>query len=145
MTLGDSVPRDCSTLQHTATHCNTLQHDREILNSHLAIYFTTWSHWNILVSSCSKMELSVSIEKFSAVISLFILLWHWEILFLATATHCNTLQHSATHCNTHRNTLPHDRKILNIHLAIYFTIWNATERSRAGPEISSISTEILKS
>ena len=51
-TLQTSATR-CNTLQHTATHCNTLQH--------AATHCNTLQH---------------------------------------TATHCNTLQHTATHCNT---------------------------------------------
>jgi len=123
MTLGDFSPHDCSALRHTAKHCNTLQHDREILNSHLAIYFTTWSHWNM--SSCSKMELSVSIEKFSAVISLFVLPYEddTERFFSSrlqhTATHCNILQHTVTHTVTHCHTIEKFSTFISLFILLY--------------------------
>jgi len=53
----DTLQHICNTLQHTATHCNTLQH--------------TAAHLQHTTTHCST-----------------------------SATHCNTLQHTAQHCNT---------------------------------------------
>jgi len=60
----------CNTLQHTATHCNTLQH-----NAKQAIHCNT-------LSLCSS--------QFAPT----------RCISTNTATHCNTLQHTATHRNT---------------------------------------------
>ena len=58
--------------------------------------------------------------------------WHFNIWYIVTATHCNTLQHTATHCNTlqhtatHCNTLQHTAthrgKKGQFHLDAFFCI-----------------------
>jgi len=59
-------------LQHTATHCNSLQHvAKHTGDSELA---TDVSHANCAAALCNTL--------------------------LHTATHCNSLQHTALHCNT---------------------------------------------
>jgi len=58
----------CNTLQHTATHCNTLQH--------------TATHCNIYTCAGHK---GIAIPL----------------------NYCNTLQHTATHCNTLQHTATH--------------------------------------
>jgi len=84
------------TLQHTTTHCNTLQHDtvRNILHpvaaqkvdvcvQRLAGRYTlqhTATHCN------------TNAAKHAAT--------HWHTLLHTTTHCCNTLQHTATHCNT---------------------------------------------
>ena len=72
----------CNTLQHTATHCKTLQHICNTLQ-HAKIYCNTFATLcntlqHTIASSCSTLQ--------------------------HTATHCNTLQHTATHCNTLQHT-----------------------------------------
>jgi len=68
-------------LQHTATHCNTLQHTRCNTLQHAAI-------------CCNTVQHTLQLTAFARV----------------TAP-CNTLQHTATYCNTHAatrcNTLQH--------------------------------------
>jgi len=89
-------------LQHTATHCNTLDHttthSRNALQ-HTATYCDTLqhtaTHCNTLqhtaTHSCNTPERTAT---------------HGNTL-QHTATRCNTLQHTAAHpqtCNTHENT-----------------------------------------
>ena len=66
------------TLQHTATHCNTLQHTA----THCSILQHTATH-------CSTLQHTAA---------------HCNTL-QHTAAHCNTLQHTAAHCNTLQHTL----------------------------------------
>ena len=66
-------------LQHTATHCNTLQH-----TTYLATHSDVWRDFHMLrhtATHCNTLQ--------------------------HTAIHCNTLQHTATHCNTLRHTATH--------------------------------------
>jgi len=72
-----------NTLQHTATHCNTLQL-KHVFHFRILPPSTVATH---IATHCSTLQ--------------------------HTAAHCNTLQHTATHCNTlqhiavHDNTLQH--------------------------------------
>jgi hypothetical protein len=76
------------TLQHIATHCNTLQHTTCHGIAHLFCNTLQHTATHCNIPTLRTMERSTH-----------------------TATHCNTLQHTATHCNTlehaatHRNTL----------------------------------------
>jgi len=65
------------TLQHTATHCYTLQHD--------ALQHTVL-HCNALPLHLVR-DINLTLQR--------------------AATHCNTLRHTATHCDTLRHTLQH--------------------------------------
>jgi len=73
----NSLPN--STLQHTATHCNLLQHTATLL----ALPAHGRRERNILIIIVAKRQLNPK--------------YH-------TATHCNTLQHTATHCTTLQHT-----------------------------------------
>jgi len=96
--LGVSLHWDHATLQHTATHCNTLQHT--VCARHVCILGPrrtatrcntlqhtayTATQWNTLKHTVCARHVSVSGPQH-------------------TATHCNTLQHTATHCNTVKHT-----------------------------------------
>jgi len=92
--------------EHTATHCNTLQHTLQ----HAATHCNTLQH-------C--LYIRESLEVMSTL----------QHTATHTATHCNTLQHSATlfvytgkprgdehtatHCNTRCNTLQHTATLCN--------------------------------
>jgi hypothetical protein len=69
----DRTAKPSKTLQHTATHCNTLQH---IIN--------TATHCDTLQHTAARCKCLFSCETAIP----------YNIL------HCNTLQHTATHCNT---------------------------------------------
>jgi len=76
----------CNTLQHDATHSNTMQVSRSLypLPQFLAGLPHTAMHCNALqhiAIHCNTLQ--------------------------HTATHCNTLQHTATHCNTLQRTATH--------------------------------------
>ena len=75
------------TLQHTATHCNTLQHNA--LRSHEVSWVWDMIDW---------------LMGFDVLISVTWLRSHqnimWRDSLQHTATHCNALQRTATHCNT---------------------------------------------
>jgi len=95
-----------NTLQHTATHCNILQHILWIfilwvqasggsfqlwhIVAHCSILQHTTAHWSTLrtlqhtAAHCSTLQHTTAHSS---------TLQH-------TAAHCSTLQHTATHCNT---------------------------------------------
>ena len=88
------------TLQHTATHCNTLQHTATThCNSlqHTATHCNTLQHTYITLQQASRLSTwipaaktkTLSPEDVSAV-----------ILGSHTATRYTSLQHTATYCNT---------------------------------------------
>ena len=70
-----------NTLQHTATHCNTLQ-----FHSLPAQHTATTTHYNNRVLMHIWFEQSQMMTK--------------HICLIYVATHCNILQHDATRCNT---------------------------------------------
>ena len=75
----------CSTLQHTAIHCNILQHTHAM---HCNTLQHTATHCNTLqhtATHCNTLRHTHATHRNA--------LRH-------TATHCNTLQHAATRCNT---------------------------------------------
>jgi hypothetical protein len=78
----------CNTLQHIATHCNTLWGCRMLGAFFIAIL--------IQVIALILCILEYSRNKTISQV-------HCNTL-QHTATHCNTLQHTATHCQTHRHT-----------------------------------------
>ena len=61
------------TMQHTATHCNTLLH-----------------------THTSQQDREGHVKRHQVALAAT----HCNILQQTTATHCSTLQHTATHCNT---------------------------------------------
>ena len=87
-------------LQHTATHCNTLQHISQMIESrHLWLTLCntlqpTATHCNTLQHTSTRCNTLQHTAK------------HCNTL-QHTATHCNTY-HTATHCNTLQHTAPHD-------------------------------------
>jgi len=75
----------------TATHCTTLQHN--------AIHYDTLQHSQFRGSRISGHSNGLKRTiKYNT--THYITLHH-------TATHCNTLQHTATHCNTIKHTATH--------------------------------------
>ena len=79
--------RWCHTLPHTATNCNTLQHT------------ITWQNGNRWRGQ-TPLWTEQSVLRFDNSATHCNTLQH-------TATHCNTLQHTATHCNTLQHTATH--------------------------------------
>jgi len=82
-TILNTLPQSATrfhAVQHSATHCNILQHDtynRKCLRSKCRARHHAATHFNTLqqsIAHCNTLQ--------------------------HTATHCNTLQHTATHCNT---------------------------------------------
>jgi len=72
------------TLQHSSTHCTTLQ------QQHTATLQCTTPHCNTLLHTAIKSHV------------------FWDKLKKTyDTTHCNRLQHTATHCNTLQRTAPH--------------------------------------
>ena len=146
----------CNT-QHTATHCNTLQHMSHTLDWCCVPSATgKRQHMNELPHICSTREWVMSHICWTRewVMSHI----HGHIIGLAAthewmnphwschtdATHCNTLQHTATHCNTlqhtatHCNTLQHTDEVMpHITYMIAFihrasgNIWMIEERRMA--------------
>jgi len=86
-----------TSLQHTATHCNTLQHTATDL------YLTSLKEilyvQNVLMSSRKTSRKIYHLERHHLERRQ---IYIWRLLKTSlqhTATHCNTLQHTATHCN----------------------------------------------
>ena len=85
----------CNSLQLTATHCNSLQHSA--------------THWQLVLSKGRCVTHCNTLQHTAT---------RCNALQL-TATHCNTLQHTATHCHTlqhtatHCHTLQHTKDICN--------------------------------
>jgi len=79
----------CNTLQNTATHCSTLQHAATHCNSRSCCHGVTtiYTQVSVMMSSSSTATHCNTLPH--------------------TATHCNTLQHTATHCNTLQHTATH--------------------------------------
>ena len=101
----------CNTLQHSATHCNTLQTRCNTLQP-AACHRQGRLHRALLWNRRQSAAYSL---RWSGLFCRSLLLQHpaTHCNTLHTATHCNTLQHTATHCNalehtaTHWNTLQH--------------------------------------
>ena len=75
----------CNTLlQHTAAHCSTLQHTA-------TEYYSTLQH---TATHCNTLQLCVAPKRRR----------HSGNTLQHTSTHCNTMQHNATHCNTLQHT-----------------------------------------
>jgi len=74
----------CNTLQHTATHCSTLQRAVTHCNTlqHTATHCNTLQHTAVHCNAQQHTATNYNIQQY-------------------TATRSNTLQHTATHCNTH--------------------------------------------
>ena len=70
------------TLQHTATHCNTLQRTATSPRAYRLCEFVTLFYTAL---HCNTLQ--------------------------HTATHCSTLQHTAAHCRTLQNTAAHCRTL----------------------------------
>jgi len=113
------------TLQHTATHCNTLQHALP-LRWIFYVYFIIMQHTATLCDTvcvavrrdsfrwgrimCLSVRVAVSVAMCDAVCDAVCAAvrrdsfrWHcilWRHTLQHTATPCNTLQHTATRCNT---------------------------------------------
>ena len=75
-------------LQHTATHCNTL-----------------WWLWSACLSDTLQHNVSIYTTR----------LWYRDGGEDAV-THCSTLQHTATHCNTLQHTALHCNTLQQIHI-----------------------------
>ena len=98
----------CNTLQHTATHCNTMQHNAPQCETQRHTHaLVAETHCNTLqhMHTCVQVpELEAWNDEDTATVS------NTPIHLLQhTATHCNTLQHTATYCNTPQHTATHAR------------------------------------
>jgi len=103
-----------STLQLTATHCNTLQQhcNRQQCTDTLSRKYSNFSwivrstmraahcnslqhtatHCNTLQQHCNRLQWTDTLScKYST--------FSWIVRYTMRAPHCNTLQHTATHCN----------------------------------------------
>jgi len=98
------------TLQHTATHRNTLQHTTHC-NTQLNATHDTLQH----TTHCNRqvVDTSVSSSSYFIIVSVNVL----HISCVLGTTHCNTLQHIATHCNTLQHTAP---TYSDSHLMVFF-------------------------
>jgi len=84
-------------LQHTGTHCNTLEHTAThcIALQHTATHCNTLEH---TATHCIALQHTTFGHRPTALYAT----WYQATASLQhTATHCNTLQHTAAHyCNT---------------------------------------------
>jgi len=92
------------TLQHTATHCNTLQHTRVYVSFihemwlHIfdVLHTDTATHCNTLQHTVIHCNTHVSTSHSYMRCDYMLSMCYTQTL-QHTATHCNTLQHTATH------------------------------------------------
>ena len=90
-------------LQHTATHCNTLHHTAPHCN--ILQHTATYAHTQVLKSAIANGHTPT----------------HTYCQYLLTTTYCNTLQHcntlqrTATHCNNlqHTKTYCNSRSVMS--------------------------------
>jgi len=104
------ITTHCNTLQHTATHCNTLQHTATHCNTqhrtstNCKTLRHTATHYNTLHQThCCHTRTHTHLIT---IIHTQPIPTHCNTL-QHTTTHCNTLQHTATHCNTLHCTSTH--------------------------------------
>ena len=90
----------CQTLPQTGPHCNTLRHTAPHCDTLQHSIFTVWIT-NVMDVPVRRRQ---HIPQRTAT--------HCNTL-QHTATHCNTLQHSATHNDTQRHTATQYKKIQN--------------------------------
>jgi len=98
------------TLQHTATHCNALQHTAPQSLSLESIWYLVYSQVsfqrNVAKETCCNELMHTAIPCTTAFVS-------WKYLVCGhpsyCTTHCNTLQHTATHCDTLQHTATHGK------------------------------------
>ena len=90
--LENKEPEHC-TLQHTGTHCNTLQH-------------INVTQLPVCAGVAGKQGAKTLQHTATHCNSLQLTAIHCNTL-QHTAAHCNTLQHTAAHCNTLQHTAAH--------------------------------------
>jgi len=97
--------RHCNALQHTAVHCSTLCNTLQHTAAHCSTLQHTATHCNTLQHTAAHCNTL----QYTAV--------HCSTL-QQTATHCSTLQHTAVHCSTLQYTATHcSTRHDNIHIA----------------------------
>ena len=85
----DTMP---TTLQYTATHCNTLQHTaRDYAN-----YNDEWYYADNTATHCKRLRQL-----------------QWRMVLCRV--HCNALQHTVTHCNTLQHTATYCKRLCRQH------------------------------
>ena len=84
-----------NTLQHTATHCNTLQHSHPGASRLLRV--------GIRVSASFSLSLSLSLSLLNLTHIQEPNEFASEVIILKSRSQPNTLQHTATHCNTQQH------------------------------------------
>jgi len=97
-------------VQHTATHCNTMQKKCSALQctateTHCSIMQHIVTHFNTLQQSaiiCNKLQQTVTLLWFSASYSRVQQWSIWKLTHqkLTAKAYYNILEHNATHCNT---------------------------------------------
>jgi len=110
-------------LQHTATHCNTLQHAATELRATPAIGATrTATHTATHIAKhCNTLQHNTTYPAIDlrATVAHAHCNTHCNTL-QHTATHCNTQQQTATHCNTLQHTATHCNTLTQQHTATHF-------------------------
>ena len=86
-----------NSLQHTAKHCNTLQHTHEWYSYFgvSALRSTTATHYNTLQHAATHCNALQHTQEWEDCFERFFMLWFLQLI----ATHCNRLQQTATDCN----------------------------------------------
>jgi len=113
----------CNTLQHTTTHCNTLQHTLQqlrnsavpITQQHTATHYNTLQHTATHCNTLQCTATRIAVHTVTHCNTLQRIVRFITALYLSlqhTATHCNTLPqqsntHRNTHCTTHYKKLQH--------------------------------------
>ena len=96
----------CNALQRTATHCNALQHTASLCNTHLHHRLTTYMFCTLHLQFGSSTDAPLDYSIYPPLPPGLHMCQDTGIVSY-TATHFNTLQHTAKHCNTHSVLTPH--------------------------------------
>jgi len=100
--LGYSV---ANRVQHTATHCNTLQHTAtQVLQSKPQLLGYSIAQKLRPTVAFFRHELGLSQAAVAGMVVRLLLCVAVVVLYSAAATHCNILQHTATRCNILQHT-----------------------------------------
>ena len=93
----DTLQQTSDTLQHNTTHCSTIQRNA----THYSTMQHTATHCKTLQHTATDMRHTATQFTMS---DLTVALSSQDNAAVLPAIHCNTLQHTATHCNTLQHT-----------------------------------------
>jgi len=109
----------CNILQHTVTHCNTIEKFLIVISLFILLHDHTeisWCHRVVKWNSRCRSRNSQQSSRYS-------FYYDTERFFSSrlqhTATHCNILQHTVTHTVTHCHTIEKFSTFISLFILLY--------------------------